>query len=173
MIRAARPSDAQSICDIYNDYVENSYSTFDEFKIRAEVFQLQITSGVLPWLIFTDDSDETIVLGYAFAKPWKERAAYRHTVETSVYIASNATGKRIGTRLYEKLINELVHCEIHTAIAGIALPNAASVALHERLGFEKVAHFKRTGRKFDRWIDVGYWQKTINDQIDVSVKAQK
>jgi phosphinothricin acetyltransferase len=172
LIREARSADAQPICDIYNDYVENSFSTFDEIKISVEVFQRQMESGVLPWLIFIDDSDDTNVLGYAYAKPWKERAAYRHTVETSVYVASDAIKNRIGTRLYEKLLNELGNREIHTAIAGIALPNPASVALHERFGFEKVAHFKRTGRKFDRWIDVGYWQKTINDRIGFSVKPQ-
>lgn len=166
MIRNVQPSDAPSICDIYNDYVENSYATFDEIKISERVFQSQIESSVLPWFVIVDDSDGSSVIGYAFAKPWKERAAYRFTVETSVYIASNSTGQRIGKRLYKQLIDELKKLKIHTAIAGIALPNPTSVALHEKFGFEKVAHFKQTGRKFGRWIDVGYWQKTISEEVD-------
>ena len=166
MIRDVQYSDAQSICAIYNDYVENSHATFDEVKIEPEYFQLQIKSRVMPWLVFVNDSDHATVLGHAFAKPWKERAAYRYTVETSVYIAANSTGKRIGTALYERLFEELKKLEIHTAIAGIALPNPGSISLHEKFGFEKVAHFKRTGRKFNRWIDVGYWQKTIKGEAD-------
>lgn len=166
MIRRVQPSDAQAICDIYNDYVENSYATFDEVKVAPEEFRSQIESNVLPWLVFLDDSEPNGVIGHAFAKPWKERAAYRYTVETSVYIASNAVGQRVGTKLYEQLFHELKDLEIHTAIAGVALPNQASVALHEKFGFEKVAHFQQTGRKFERWIDVGYWQKTINEEVD-------
>jgi phosphinothricin acetyltransferase len=75
-----------------------------------------------------------------------------------VYLHPASVGKGIGSRLYDALLTELRGRQIHTVIGGIALPNKASVALHERFGFEKIAHFKEVGRKFGEWIDVGYWQ---------------
>jgi phosphinothricin acetyltransferase len=90
------------------------------------------------------------------------RAAYRYSAETSVYVAQGQGGRGIGSALYKALLEELRTRGIHMAIGGIAQPNPASVALHESLGFEKVAHFKQVGRKFDRWIDVGYWELRLS-----------
>ena len=105
--------------------------------------------------------DEGQVVGYAYASRWKSRCAYRYSVETTVYLSSAATGKGFGSLLYEHLIAELRQRSIHSLIGGIALPNNASVSLHEKLGFEKVAHFKEVGWKFNQWIDVGYWELII------------
>ena len=100
--------------------------------------------------------------GYAYAAPWRARAAYRHSVETSIYLAPGAGGRGLGARLYRALFAALPS-HVHAAIGGVSLPNPASVALHERLGFRKVAHFREVGRKFGRWIDVGYWQRLLPD----------
>jgi len=98
------------------------------------------------------------LLGYCYASKWKGRCAYRYSVESTVYLSPDATGKGIGSKLYGTLLAELRQRQFHTVIGGIALPNPASVALHEKLGFEKVAQFRQVGNKFGRWIDVGYWQ---------------
>lgn len=90
------------------------------------------------------------------------RQAYRFSVETSVYLDRQQTGQGAGRMLYEALLAELRQRELHLAIAGIAQPNEASVRLHERLGFKKVAHFGEVGRKFGNWVDVGYWQLQLN-----------
>ncbi len=96
--------------------------------------------------------------GYAYASEWKSRCAYRYSVETTVYLHPDARGKGIGTLLYQELIRKLSKLELHAAIGGIALPNDASVALHEKIGFKKAAHFKQVGYKFNKWVDVGYWE---------------
>ena len=160
MIRLARKSDAQSIADIYNHYVKNTVVTFDEKP--ADVRDLEKKIGALAeadrWFVWEQDGR---VAGYAYAAEWKSRCAYRHTLEASVYIRPGMTGCGIGTQLYEKLLETLAVQGVHVVIAGIAIPNDASVALHEKLGFFKVAHFKETGSKQGRWIDVGYWQRIL------------
>jgi phosphinothricin acetyltransferase len=102
--------------------------------------------------------EDQVVQGFAYASKWKGRCAYRYSVESTAYLADCSTGRGIGTRLYEALFTELRKSKMHVVMAGIALPNDASIALHEKLGFEKVAHFREVGWKFGKWIDVGYWQ---------------
>lgn len=113
----------------------------------------------LPW--FVCESDGAIV-GYAYATPWKVRAAYRHSVESSIYLAPQATGRGLGSQLYTALIADLRQRGLHCVIGGAALPNPASVSLHEKLGFSKVAEFREVGFKFGRWIDVAYWELMLN-----------
>ena len=113
-----------------------------------------VTAG-LPWLVWETEGG---ILGYAYATPWKVRAAYRHAVESSIYLAPQATGRGLGPKLYGELIAELRTRGLHCVIGGAALPNPASVSLHEKLGFEKVAEFRQVGFKFGRWIDVAYWE---------------
>jgi len=98
------------------------------------------------------------ILGYAYATSWKVRAAYRHAAESSIYLAQEATGRGLGSRLYTALIAELGQRGLHCVIGGAALPNPVSVALHEKLGFTKVGEFREVGFKFGRWIDVAYWE---------------
>lgn len=161
MFRPAIASDARALADIYNHYILGSIVTFEEQPVSpsdiadriAEVARLP-----LPWLVY---EHEDAIVGYAYATKWKGRCAYRYSVETTVYLAPAFIGKGIGTALYRALLKHLKGQGLHVAIGGIALPNAASVALHEGLGFRKVAHFPEVGFKFDRWIDVGYWQLTL------------
>jgi L-amino acid N-acyltransferase YncA len=157
MIRAASVQDSAAIGGIYNHYIANSIITFEESPVSAEKMAGRIAEVIasLPWLVF---ESEGALLGYAYASPWKSRCAYRFAAESTVYLAESATGRGIGSRLYEALLADLRGRSLHSVIGGVALPNAASVALHEKFGFEKVAHFKQVGWKFNRWIDVGYWE---------------
>ena len=101
------------------------------------------------------------ILGYAYAGKWHERCAYRYTAESTVYLDSKSGGKGYGTLLYQSLLADLKDLQYHVVIGGVALPNPASVALHEKFGFKKVAHYEEVGFKFDQWIDVAYWQLSL------------
>ena len=158
MIRPATPEDAASIASLYNYYVQNTVITFETDVVDAPEIASRIrevTDAGLPWLIAERAGQ---VVGYAYASKWKGRCAYRFSVESSVYVAAEHTGQGIGAGLYDALIARLRNGTTHVVIGGIALPNEGSQALHERFGFRKVAHFEQVGFKFDRWIDVGYWQ---------------
>ena len=157
MIRAARTNDATAIAEIYNHYVRHTVVTFEEVPVAVKEMAQRIldVSERLPWLVWEDGG---AVVGWAYATAWKPRSAYRFSVETTVYVAASHQRRGVGDALYRKLIEDLRARNLHSAVGGIALPNEGSVALHEKLGFKKVAHFAEVGRKLDRWIDVGYWQ---------------
>ena len=108
-----------------------------------------------------DDERAGTVVGYAYASPWKARSAYRYTAECTVYLAPDAIGRGTGRLLYDHVLDELRALGMHVAIGTIALPNAASVALHEACGFRKIAHHSEVGRKFGRWVDIGCWEKRL------------
>ena len=162
MIREAKHTDAEALCEIYNHYIRNTVITFEEEVVDAEIFRARIEktqSLGLTWLVAIDNN---MPVGYAYSSPWHTRSAYKHTVEISVYLSPSATSKGWGTKLYAALFNKLKETSIHVAIGGITLPNPASVALHEKFGMQQVAYFKEVGFKFDKWLDVGYWQVTLN-----------
>jgi phosphinothricin acetyltransferase len=164
-IRDATVNDAETIASTYTHYVLNTSISFEEVPVSAIDMAGRIAdvqAAGLPWLVAEMDG---AVAGYAYATKWRGRHAYRFSVETSVYLAPANAGKGFGTALYRVLLDRLREGGYHLAIGGIALPNDASIALHEKLGFEQVAHFKEVGFKFDRWTDVGYWQlKLSTDQ---------
>ncbi len=157
MIRHAKASDAEAICNIYNHYVENSIITFEETPITAVEMAVRIANLTqnFPFLVFVDSE---IVVGYTYAAKWKERSAYRYSVETGIYIDSQHVGQGIGTKLKAAILEELKKKSIHSVLCGIALPNPTSIALCEKFGFEKVAQLREVGYKFGQWIDVGYWE---------------
>jgi L-amino acid N-acyltransferase YncA len=157
MIRPATPADADAIGAIYNPYVTGTVITFEETPVAAAEMAARIATltGTHPWLVHEDAGQ---IQGYAYAGPWRTRAAYRHAVETTVYLDAAQSGRGLGSALYDALLAQLRHRGFHCAMGGIALPNPASVALHEKMGFRKVAHFSEVGWKQNRWIDVGYWQ---------------
>lgn len=163
MIRLATQSDSSSIVEIYNYYILNSTITFEEEPITStEMFERidSTLSDELPWLVVEHDGE---ILGYAYASKWKGRCAYKYSVESTVYLNDTKKSKGFGSQLYNALLKELRSKNIHVVLGGIALPNEASIGLHEKLGFEKVAHFKEVGYKFNKWVDVGYWQLKLND----------
>jgi len=156
-IRSANSSDARSIAAIYNHFVRTSVVTFEEEELpeveMASRIEMVEASG-LPWYVVIDGHT---FIGYAYATPWKDRSAYRYSVEITIYLAPRFSGKGIGTALYGEFIPALRRRKIHSVLAGIALPNPSSIALHERFGFSKVAHLMQVGFKMNGWIDVGYW----------------
>ena len=106
-----------------------------------------------------------VIAGYAYATPWKARHAYRHSVEITVYLRQNSLARGLGTALYSALFDALQKRPIHAVVACIALPNAHSVALHEKFGMRKVAHFAEVGYKLGAWRDVGYWQVNLDKDV--------
>ena len=161
MIRPATVDDAEAIARIYDHYVRNTAISFEEDPVAPIAIAgriAKVLSTPLPYLVVAP-ADR--VIGYAYAARWHGRSAYRFAVETSIYLDPNEVGNGLGICLYSTLLDRLKDHGLHAAIGGIALPNEASVALHERLGFAKVAHYREIGFKLGRWIDVGYWQRLI------------
>ncbi len=157
-IRPVTAADAAAIARIYGHYVTDTIVTFEEDVVTSEEMTARIRdveSASLPWFVAEQNGE---VVGYAYAGKWKARRGYRIAVEATVYVDTNRGGKGIGSALYFQLLADLKAKGIHTAIGGIALPNEASIKLHEKFGFKKVAHFKENGTKFGKLIDVGYWQ---------------
>lgn len=156
IIREATGADAGSIARIYNPYILETIVTFEEQAVSgADIAGRMAAAAPLPWLVAEEEGQ---IAGYAYASPWRGRSAYRFSVETTVYTAPGRGRQGIGTALYRALHPRLKELGYHTAIAGIALPNPASVALHEKLGYRQAAHFVQVGFKFGQWIDAGYWQ---------------
>ncbi len=157
MIREARLGDAEAICGIYNNYIETSTATFEEIPVSAGEMaeRIRTITDDYPWFVYEIGG---ALAGYTYARRWRDRASYRNTVETGTYIDKKFIGKGIGTELKRALLDALRSRGFHTVISGIALPNPASVALCEKFGFKKVAHFREVGYKHNKWIDVGYWQ---------------
>jgi len=158
MIRPVRMADAEAIARIYNYYIHNTVITFEERAVTPKMMAErmgEVASAALPWLVAEPSGS---LIGYAYAGRWRDRSAYRYSVEISVYLDPAGRGAGYGSQLYESLLAILRQQDIRAVIGGIALPNPASVRLHEKFGFQKVAHFKEVGYKFGQWVDVGYWQ---------------
>jgi len=157
MIRSVKIEDAKEIAGIYNYYILNSVVTFEETPVSAEEMKarIELITSRFPWIIYEIDGR---IIGYAYASEWKSRCAYKHSLESTIYLKQGENKKGIGSMLYQALLKPLREMDVHAVIGGIALPNESSVCLHEKFGFEKVAHFKEVGFKFGKWIDVGYWE---------------
>ena len=181
-LRDAVPEDAPAIAALYAPFVTDTTVTFEEHppdatEIARRIGEVQ--SLGLPWLIAAAPADApaapdrgtaqtdggtwepTALLGYAYATPWRSRRGYRYSVEVTVYVTPAAHRRGVGRALYASLFARLTAAGYHAAMAGIALPNPASVALHEAMGMTQVAHFRETGFKFGRWVDVGYWERVL------------
>jgi phosphinothricin acetyltransferase len=157
MIRNAETRDASQITSIYNYYIENTTITFEENCVTQEEMENRINDYTkeYPWLVYEEKGK---ILGYCYATKWRVRSAYKHSAETTVYVDKDHHGKGTGTLLYKELVSRCKTKGLHVLVAGIALPNEKSQKIHEKIGFKKVAHFEEIGRKFDHWIDVGYWE---------------
>lgn len=161
-IRPATAADAAAIASIYNHYIATTVITFEEEAVTPPAMAQRIAdvhAHELPWLVAEVDGE---LIGYCYASRWKARSAYRHSVESTIYLAPGREGRGIGTALYAALIDILKTKRIHAVIGGAALPNPASVALHERLGFAHVGTFREVGFKHGRWVDVAYWQLVLS-----------
>lgn len=161
-MRPATESDLEAINEIYNHYVTETHVTFDidpvTMEARREWFEHYDDHGSHRLLVAVADE---AVIGYATSSRFRPKPGYSTSVETSVYLAPDAVGRGAGSRLYEELFRSIEGEDLHRALAGIALPNPASIALHERFGFKRVALFTEQGRKFDRYWDVAWFEKPL------------
>jgi L-amino acid N-acyltransferase YncA len=162
-IRAAEPEDLPHIREIYNHYVRNSTVTFDEkamtlTELRRKFAKVQKLGQ--PYIVAVSPRGE--ILGYAYVYPWKEKAAYRFTVENSIYLGPASTGKGLGKALMQELITRSKAAGIKEIIAVIADKNAdASIHMHKSFGFKEIGHMGRVGFKFDRWLGTVLMQKSL------------
>jgi phosphinothricin acetyltransferase len=163
MIRPVTAADAAAIAGIYNHYVTDTIVTFEEDPVTVAEMARRIEALLAqgqPWLVAEVDSR---VAGYAYATKC-HRHGYRHSVEVTVYLGHSFAGRGLGTALYTELFPLLELRGIRSIVGVIALPNPASVALHEKFGMRKVGHLSGIGAKFGQWIDVGYWQKAVSSK---------
>ncbi|MCC7474002.1 MAG: N-acetyltransferase [Pirellulales bacterium] len=163
-IRIATTADAEDVLAIYGPYCESSAATFeivapsvDQIRERIERVSLDY-----PWLV---GEAEGHVVGYVYATRFRERAAYRWTAEVAAYVAANSHRRGVGARLYRTLFEILRAQNYFKAIAGITLPNPASVGLHERVGFVQTGMFPAVGCKGSAWLDVGWWQLELQPLV--------
>ena len=163
LIRLAGAADAEAIAAIYRPYVEGSHFTFEEVPPDPAEIAARMANPLHPWLVAEEDGR---VLGYASTAPLRNRAGYRWSVETGIYLAADAQGRGVGLRLLAAHLETLERQGLVTAIAGIALPNEASVALHEKLGFTLCGIERGVGFKLGRWVDVGRWQRDLAQRSD-------
>jgi len=165
-IRPVRESDVPRLLEIYNHYVAKTHITFD--------VEPRLVSGRAAWHSQFAEygryrclvaEEQGVVIGWASSSRFKDRAAYDTSVETTVYLSPSKTGRGIGSRLYEALLAVLDGEDVHRAYGAIALPNAASIRLHERIGFERVACYREVGRKFGRFWDVVVYERAIGKSL--------
>lgn len=161
-LRTARLSDAASIAGIYAPIVRETAVSFEADPPTAGQIAARIETGLetYPWLVA---EQECVLRGYAYAGPHRSRAAYRWACDVSIYVGSEARRCGVGRRLYRALFEILRRQNYAAAFAGITLPNPASVALHEALGFEAVGVFRKVGFKLGAWHDVGWWRLGLRD----------
>jgi L-amino acid N-acyltransferase YncA len=160
-IRTAHPDDAAAVQAIYAPLVRDSCISFELEPPSVEQMRDRIVSTlpVLPWLVQVADSGQ--LQGYVYASRHRERAAYQWAVDVSAYVHVSSRGQGVAGRLYRNLFEQLRALGYCQAFAGIALPNAASVALHESVGFQPLGVYRQVGFKLGAWHDVGWWQHTL------------
>lgn len=165
ILRIARPGDAADIAAIYAPFVRDTVISFETNEPDAAEMARRIaaTLDIHPWLVAEEDGR---IIGYAYASQHRTREAYRWSCDVTVYLAEGARGRRLGTRLYTELVRILRAQGFRSAFAGIALPNPASVALHESVGFRHLGTYRDVGFKLGAWHDVGWWQLILSNEAD-------
>ncbi len=163
LIRRARAEDVPALLDIYNHFVVHTAVTFDveprTLQQRLAWFNAFREAGRHQCFVAARDG---VAIGWASSGPFKDRAAYDTSVETSIYLKPGAEGQGLGRRLYQTLFDALAGEDVHRAYGGISLPNDASVALHEAMGFRRFGTYSEVGRKFGRYWDVVWFEKTLD-----------
>lgn len=161
-IRRAREADLSTLLEIYNHYVANTHITFDleprTYSERAQWFSQFESTGRYQCFVAEEGGR---VVGWASSSRFRDRAAYDTSVETTVYLAPRKSGRGIGTALYEALFSALSREDVHRAYGAIATPNPASISLHEKVGFARVARYGEVGRKFGRFWDVDVYERAM------------
>jgi phosphinothricin acetyltransferase len=157
LVRDFQDRDVAPACALTNYYIEHTAVHFGMHPYTHDEFRALWIEGKAkyPWLAAEIDGR---FAGYAKASRWREREAYQFTAETGLYVVQEFHGRGVGKALYRELLARLPVAGYHTAVAGVTLPNEASVRLHESMGFTKVGVFREVGRKRDAWHDTGWWQ---------------
>jgi phosphinothricin acetyltransferase len=160
VVRPASPSDAPGIQAIYGPIVENTHISFEEAAPSVAEMAQRMAAIVAthPYLVAERNGE---VLGYCYGSQHRAKAAYRRSAEVTIYIGERARGQGVGRALYGALLPELKRRGFHAAFGGIALPNDASVGLHEAMGFTHLGVFREVGYKLGAWRDVGWWQRLL------------
>ena len=160
--RCAERRDAEGILAIYGPIVRETAISFEVEPPTQEQMRERIESTLqrFPWLVC---DSERGVEGYAYASRHRERAAYQWSADVSVYVAQDARRRGFARRLYKSLLGMLQDLGYYSALAGIALPNPASVSLHEAMGFQPIGVYRNIGYKLGAWHDVGWWQLQLRE----------
>lgn len=157
-IRAGHEQDLEAMLEIYNDVIVNTTAVYDyqphTLEMRRQWFRIKEAQG---FPVFVAEEDGKVV-GFSSIGPFRAWAAYKYSVENSIYVAADQRGKGIGKLLIAPLVEASVQLDMHTIIAGIDATNEASIKLHSSFGFKEVAHFKQVGYKFGRWLDLTFMQ---------------
>jgi phosphinothricin acetyltransferase len=162
-IRDAVSADSEALLAIYRPFVVETAVSFELVPPSAAEFEQRVVSAQSKWAWIVAERGGQI-LGYAYGSSFRSRAAYQWSVETSAYVRRGHHGQGVGKALYERQLPILADKGYCTAYAGITLPNAASVRLHQSLGFGEVGVFRRAGWKFGKWHDVSWWQRELRDR---------
>ncbi|MDR0628993.1 MAG: GNAT family N-acetyltransferase [Treponema sp.] len=157
MVRLVRLTDASGICDIYNYYVRYTCVTADEEDVTVKEMEERIVevTRTFPWFVNEEKGE---IMGYAYLHHYVARSSYRFAVEDSIYVKHGLTGNDAGSQLLTALLDEARKMGKHSVIALMELGNEASEALHRKFGFIEIGHLKEAGFKFNKWVDVSYWQ---------------
>ena len=165
-IALAIASDADALLALRNHYIAHSFATFDEVPLRLAAVQDWMSgfaaTGAFRLLVARDDER---LLGFCSSQPYRAHPAFARTIETSIYVAPDAAGAGVGSALYERLFADLAGQGLHRAVAGIALPNEASVRLHARFGFRPVGVFDEYAYKNGRAISSQWMQRAMNGDL--------
>jgi phosphinothricin acetyltransferase len=162
VIRSAEQADLAVLTEIYNHYVRHTPITFDLVPFTVDRRQAWFDAHRAdPRHRLFVAVDKGQVVGYASTSRFRDKAAYETTAEASVYCSPGEVGRGIGRALYERLFGSIVGEDIHRIVAGVTMPNAASVALHERFGFQRIGTFSANGRKFGQYWDVAWFERPL------------
>lgn len=157
-LRIATEKDLPAMLEIYNEVIENTTAVYDyqphTLEMRRQWLETKQEQGIPVWMA----EENGKMLGFGSFGPFRAWAAYQYTVENSIYVATEARGKGVGSLLLPVIMNEARKAGMHTMIAGIDASNDASIRLHQKFGFEQVALFREVGWKFNRWLDLVFLQ---------------
>ena len=164
-MRLVRAGDAEALAAIYAPIVRDTPISFETEPPTVEEMRGRIAKSLetYPWLVVERDGR---IDGYAYASAHRERAAYQWSVDVSCYVDAQARRRGVGKRLYAALLAMLARQGFHSAFAGIALPNAASVALHESAGFREIGRYREVGYKSGAWRDTAWFQRILGEARD-------
>ena len=161
LVRNAGHQDAERIAEIYNGYVTGNICTFEVDPVSVEDISKRIALRTAKYGYLVAETSDRNLAGFAYYGSFRDRAAYDHVVETSIYLDPHMLGKGIGVTLYSALLDHAAERGFREAIGVLAVPNDASAALHKKLGFTHCGGLKHSGFKLGRYIDTAYWQKTL------------